>query len=148
MQIHELKPADGSKKKRKRVGRGIGSGYGGTSCRGNKGQKARSGGTKYPGFEGGQTPLYKRVPKIRRFKNINKKEFAIINLSRLNKFEDGTEVTPEFLLKNKFIKKLGDGLKILGEGELKKRLIVCSNKFSKKAKKEIEAKGGEARIIK
>lgn len=121
MKLHELKPAEGSRKVRNRVGRGIGSGNGKTAGKGHKGQNARSGGGVRLGFEGGQTPLFRRLPK-RGFTNINRKEFAIVNLSTLNRFEDGTEVTPELLLETGVISKLNDGVKILASGAVEKKL--------------------------
>ncbi|MDA0174940.1 50S ribosomal protein L15, partial [Solirubrobacter taibaiensis] len=123
MKLHELKPAEGSRKVRNRVGRGIGSGNGKTAGKGHKGQNARSGGGVRLGFEGGQTPLFRRLPK-RGFTNINRKEFAIVNLSTLNRFEDGTEVTPELLLETGVISKLNDGVKVLASGAVEKKLTV------------------------
>ena len=117
MKLHELQPAPGSRKERTRVGRGIGSGKGKTSGRGQKGQNARSGGGVRLGFEGGQTPLFRRLPK-RGFTNINRKEYAIVNLDALNRFEDGTEVTPELLLETGVISRLKSGVKILGKGQI------------------------------
>lgn len=147
MKINELKPAFGSKRKPKRVGRGIGSGHGKTSTRGHKGQKARSGGTKGPSFEGGQTPLQRRLPK-RGFKNYPfKKEYAIINVKILERFSDNTIVTPELLLKEKVIKDIKDGLKVLGNGDLSKPLIVKAHAFSKSAIAKINAAGGKAELI-
>lgn len=122
MKLHELQPAEGSRKVRNRVGRGIGSGNGKTAGKGHKGQNARSGGGVRLGFEGGQTPLFRRLPK-RGFTNINRKEFAIVNLSTLNRFEDGTEVTPELLLETGVISKLNDGVKILASGAVEKNLL-------------------------
>lgn len=138
MKLHELKPAEGSRKVRNRVGRGIGSGNGKTAGKGHKGQNARSGGGVRLGFEGGQTPLFRRLPK-RGFTNINRKEFAIVNLSTLNRFEDGTEVTPELLLETGVISKLNDGVKILASGAVEKKLTVKAHKFSSSAKEAIEA---------
>ncbi len=146
MKLHELKPAEGSRHARKRVGRGIGSGYGKTSGRGHKGQNARSGGGVRPGFEGGQTPLLQRLPK-RGFTNINRKEYAIVNLDKLNQFDEGTEVTPELLLETRVIRKLKSGVKILGNGTLEKKLTVKAHKFSDSAKKAIESAGGNAEVI-
>lgn len=119
MKLHELKPAEGSRKTRNRVGRGIGSGNGKTAGKGHKGQNARSGGGVRPGFEGGQMPLFQRLPK-RGFTNINRKEFAVVNLDKLNSFAEGTEVTPELLLETGVISKLKSGVKILGDGKLEK----------------------------
>lgn len=146
MKLHELKPAPGSHKRRNRVGRGMGSGSGKTSGRGHKGQNARSGGGVRPGFEGGQNPIYRRLPK-RGFYNRNRKEYAIINLDVLNQLEDGTEVTPEMLLENKIVKNLKDGLKVLGDGELTVKLSVKAHKFSKSAQEKIEAVGGTTEVI-
>jgi len=145
MRIEELKPAPGSRKRSKRVGRGIGSGHGKTSTKGHKGQKARSGAGKGPGFEGGQMPLQRRLPK-RGFKNINRTEYAVINLERLNGFE-GDTVTPEELVEQRFIGSLKDGVKILGAGELKKALTVKAQAFSDSALKKIAEAGGKAEVI-
>ncbi|WP_339164704.1 50S ribosomal protein L15 [Bacillus sp. FSL K6-2841] len=146
MKLHELKPSEGSRKERNRVGRGIGSGNGKTSGKGHKGQNARSGGGVRPGFEGGQMPLFQRLPK-RGFTNINRKDYAVINLDRLNSFDEGTEVTPELLLETGAISKLKAGVKILGNGKLDKKLTVKANKFSASAKEAIEAAGGTAEVI-
>lgn len=146
MRLEELRPAVGSKGTRKRLGRGIGSGLGKTSGKGHKGQKARSGGGKGPSFEGGQTPLQRRLPK-RGFKNINRKIWAEINIERLNDFAEGTEVTPELLITNGIIKKLEDGVKVLGRGELDKKLVVKAHAFSASATAKIEAAGGKAEVI-
>ncbi|ACK95567.1 MULTISPECIES: 50S ribosomal protein L15 [Bacillaceae] len=146
MKLHELKPAEGSRKVRNRVGRGIGSGNGKTAGKGHKGQNARSGGGVRLGFEGGQTPLFRRLPK-RGFTNINRKEFTIVNLSTLNRFEDGTEVTPELLLETGVISKLNDGVKILASGAVEKKLTVKAHKFSSSAKEAIEAAGGSVEVI-
>ncbi|HDR7312443.1 TPA: 50S ribosomal protein L15 [Bacillus cytotoxicus] len=146
MKLHELKPAEGSRKVRNRVGRGIGSGNGKTAGKGHKGQNARSGGGVRLGFEGGQTPLFRRLPK-RGFTNINRKEFAIVNLAALNRFEDGTEVTPELLLETGVISKLNDGVKVLASGAVEKKLTVNAHKFSSSAKEAIEAAGGTVEVI-
>jgi large subunit ribosomal protein L15 len=146
MKLHELKPAEGSRKERNRVGRGTGSGNGKTSGRGHKGQKARSGGGVRLGFEGGQMPLFQRLPK-RGFTNIHRKEFAIVNLETLNRFEDGTEVTPELLLETGVVSKVKAGVKVLGKGNLEKKLTVKANKFSSSAKEAIEAAGGKTEVI-
>lgn len=146
MRINDLRPAPGSRHERKRVGRGIGSGLGKTSGRGHKGQKARTGGGVRPGFEGGQMPLQRRLPK-RGFTNIFKKEYALINVGDLNRFEPGTEVTPELLLQSKVIKKLKDGLRVLGEGELTRPLTVKAHHFSQTALEKIQAAGGKAEVI-
>lgn len=146
MKLHELKPAEGSRKVRNRVGRGIGSGNGKTAGKGHKGQNARSGGGVRLGFEGGQTPLFRRLPK-RGFSNVNRKEFVIVNLSALNRFEDGTEVTPELLLETKVISKVNNGVKILASGKLEKKLTVKAHKFSSTAVEAIEAAGGKTEVI-
>jgi large subunit ribosomal protein L15 len=146
MQLHELSPAPGSKKTSKRGGRGIGSGLGKTAGKGHKGQLARSGGGKGPGFEGGQTPLQRRLPK-RGFTSIFKKEYAIVNLADLDRaFADGEVVTPESLYEKGVIKKKLD-VKILGNGELGKALTVKAQKFSKAAVEKIEAAGGKVEVI-
>lgn len=143
MKLHEVQPAEGSTFKKRRVGRGIGSGMGKTATRGTKGQKARR--QIHPRFEGGQSPIQRRLPVKKGFKNINHKEFAIINLDDLEKlFEAGAEVTPEALLKLGIIPGYKDGVKVLGFGELKKKLKVSAHKFSKSAKTAIEAAKGEA----
>ncbi|MGY3778358.1 50S ribosomal protein L15 [Isobaculum melis] len=146
MKLHELKPAEGSRKERNRVGRGTSSGNGKTSGRGQKGQNSRSGGGVRLGFEGGQTPLFRRVPK-RGFTNINRKEFAIVNLETLNRFEDGTEVTPAMLVETGIIKNEKSGIKVLGNGQVEKKLTVKANKFSEAAKQAIEAAGGSVEVI-
>ncbi|ALC83352.1 MULTISPECIES: 50S ribosomal protein L15 [Bacillus] len=146
MKLHELKPSEGSRKTRNRVGRGIGSGNGKTSGKGHKGQNARSGGGVRPGFEGGQMPLFQRLPK-RGFTNINRKDYAVVNLEKLNSFAEGTEVTPELLLETGTVSKLRSGIKILGNGKLEKKLTVKANKFSSSAKEAIEAAGGTAEVI-
>ncbi|MEN6351113.1 MAG: 50S ribosomal protein L15 [Syntrophomonas sp.] len=146
MKLQELKSPPGANKRNKRVGRGIGSGHGKTSCRGHKGQKARSGGGVRPGFEGGQMPLQRRIPK-RGFTNIFKKEYAIVNVKDLNIFDDGTQVTPELLIESGLIKAVKDGVKILGDGELEKKLVLKVNKISKQAEEKITAKGGKVEVI-
>ena len=146
MKLHELQPVEGSRKERNRVGRGIGSGNGKTSGRGQKGQKARSGGGVRPGFEGGQNPLFRRIPK-RGFNNVNRKEFAVVNLNDLNKFEDGTVVSPALLLETKVIKKELSGVKVLANGKLVKKLTVQAHKFSSSAKEAIEAAGGVCEVL-
>jgi len=146
MKLHELKPAAGSKKAPKRVGRGTGSGLGRNAGKGENGQKARSGGGVRPGFEGGQMPLYRRLPK-RGFTNIFAKEYAELNVDRLNIFEDGTEVTPELLLQKGIVKKAKNGVKILGNGELQKNITVKAAKFTKAAAEKIEAAGGKVEVI-
>lgn len=147
MKLHELNPSEGAFKTRKRVGRGPGSGLGKTSGKGHKGQNARSGGGVRPGFEGGQLPLFRRLPK-RGFSNAPfKTKYAVINLSDLNKFEDGAVITPELLKDMGILKKQLDGVKVLAKGTLEKKLTVKAHKFSDKAKAEIEAKGGKAEVI-
>ncbi|MDQ0215729.1 large subunit ribosomal protein L15 [Oikeobacillus pervagus] len=146
MKLHELKPATGSRKERNRVGRGPGSGNGKTSGKGHKGQNARSGGGVRLGFEGGQTPLFRRLPK-RGFTNINRKEYAVVNLDSLNRFEDGTEVTPELLLETGVVSREKSGIKILGNGKIEKKLSVKAHKFSATAKEAIEAAGGKTEVI-
>ena len=146
MKLHELQYTEGARKARKRVGRGTSSGNGKTAGRGQKGQGARSGGGKKPGFEGGQTPLFMRLPK-RWFTNYTRKEYAIVNLETLNKFEDGAVITPELLKEMGILKNQLDGVKVLGQGKLEKKLTVRANKFSNVAKREIEAKGGKAEVI-
>lgn len=146
MNLHELKPATGARKSRKRLGRGIGSGFGKTSGKGHKGQNARSGGGTRLGFEGGQTPLFQRLPK-RGFTNINRKEYAVVNLDKLNLFDEGTEVTPELLLETGVVSKAKSGIKILGNGELTKKITVKAHKFSAAAKEAIENAGGQTEVI-
>ena len=146
MKLHELRPAAGSKKAPKRIGRGTGSGLGRNAGKGEKGQNARSGGGVRPGFEGGQMPLYRRLPK-RGFKNPFSKEFVCINLDRLNIFENGTEITPEVLLERRVVSKVLDGVKILGNGTLEKSLTVKGCKFSKSAIEKIEAAGGKVEVM-
>ena len=146
MKLHELHPAEGSTTAQKRLGRGSGSGLGKTSGKGHKGAKARSGGGKRPGFEGGQMPLYRRVPK-RGFNNIFGSEYAEVNVERLEAFEDGAVVDAKALLEARIIRKELDGVKILGCGELTKKLTVKAAKFTASAKEKIEAVGGKAEVI-
>ncbi|MEW8955381.1 50S ribosomal protein L15 [Clostridium sp.] len=146
MRLHDLTPAAGSRKAPKRVGRGTGSGLGRNAGKGEKGQNSRSGGGVRPGFEGGQMPLYRRLPK-RGFTNIFAKEYVTINVDRLNIFEDGTEVTLELLLERRVVSKLLDGVKILGNGNLEKKLTVKATKFSKSAAEKIEAAGGKVEVV-
>ncbi|MBR3722541.1 MAG: 50S ribosomal protein L15 [Selenomonadaceae bacterium] len=146
VQLHELKPADGARKTRTRVGRGIGSGLGKTSGRGMKGQKARSGGGVRTGFEGGQMPLYRRLPK-RGFKNIWAKTYAEVNVESLNRFDNGAVVDPVELIEKGVLKNVCDGVRILGGGELTKKLTVRANGFTKSAKEKIEAAGGTVEEI-
>ena len=146
MKLHELKPAFGSTTAPKRLGRGIGSGLGKTSGKGHKGAKARSGGGKRPGFEGGQMPLIRRLPK-RGFYNPFRINYVAINVDRLEVFEDGMTVTPVELIEYGIIKKIDDGIKIMGNGELTKKLTVQAAKFTATAKEKIEAAGGKAEVI-
>ncbi|MBR3905362.1 MAG: 50S ribosomal protein L15 [Clostridia bacterium] len=145
MKLHELQPAIGSTTAPKRLGRGVGSQLGKTSGKGHKGAKARSGGGKRPGFEGGQMPLTRRLPK-RGFTNIFAKEYATINVSALNVFEDGSTVNAEALLEMGLIKKVLDGVKVLGGGELQKKLTVDVAKVTASAKEKIEAIGGKVEV--
>jgi large subunit ribosomal protein L15 len=144
--LHDLKPAKGSVRNRKRVGRGPGSGLGKTSGRGEKGQKSRSGFSQRPGFEGGQMPLHRRVPK-RGFRNRSRKEFTEVNLEKLEIFDPGTIVGPELLLENGVIKKIQDGVKVLAKGEFTKALTVRAHKFSAKAQERITGLGGKVELL-
>jgi large subunit ribosomal protein L15 len=146
VKLNELKPAPGSKKERRRVGRGVGSGMGKTSTRGQNGQKSRSGGGVRPGFEGGQMPLSRRLPK-RGFTNIFAKEYSIVNVRDLNRFKDGTEVTAQLLKEERLIRQVLDGVKILGNGEITKKLTVKAAKFTKTAADKIAAAGGTAEVV-
>ncbi len=146
MSLHELKPNQGATHYKKRVGRGTSSGNGKTSGRGQKGQNSRSGGGVRLGFEGGQTPLYKRLPK-KGFTNPFRKEYAVVNVSELNRYKEGTVVTPELLLKDRVVRKVLDGIKILGRGKLEVKLTVKAHKFSASAVKAIEAVGGQTEVI-
>jgi large subunit ribosomal protein L15 len=147
MRQHELGPRAGSKRSRKRVGRGVGSGHGTYSCRGSKGQNVRSGGGVNPRFEGGQTPLVKRLPSKRGFTNIFKTDYALVNLRRLEIFEEGVEVTPQKLLDVGLVPSLKKPIKILGDGEIQRPLVVKADKFTQTAKQKIEASGGRAEEI-
>ena len=146
MRLEELKPAAGATKKSKRVGRGVGSGSGKTAGKGHKGQKARSGGVKGAGFEGGQMPLQRRIPK-RGFTNIFRKEYSIVNLQDLEKMAGTDPITPEVLMQKGLIKDMKTGVKVLGSGELKAKLTVRAHKFSKSAVEKIQAAGGKAEVI-
>ena len=146
MRLHELKAAEGATKARKRRGRGQGTGLGTTGGRGMNGQNSRSGGGVRLGFEGGQMPLYRRIPK-RGFTNIWRKEYEIVNVETLNRFDNGTEVTPELLIAEGIVKQVKDGIKILGNGKLEKNLTVQAQKFTKSALEKIEAAGGKAQVI-
>jgi len=147
MKLHELQPAPGSHHTRKRVGRGPGSGHGKTSTRGQKGQGARTSVNLPKTFEGGQTRLTMRTPKLRGFSNRWKKQFAVLNLTRLNRFDAGTEVRPELLLEAGIIKDVGAGIKVLGSGDLDRKLTIHAHRFSAEAKRKIEAAGGTAAVI-
>lgn len=146
MKLHELQYTEGSRKNSFRVGRGQGSGNGKTSGKGHKGQKSRSGSIGKLGFEGGQTPLARRLPK-RGFTNFNRKEYAVVNLCTLNEFENGTVIDPTLLKQCGIVKDLKDGIKVLGEGELDKKLTVKAHKFSKSATEMIEKAGGSVEVL-
>lgn len=145
MKLHEMKPAEGSTRGKRRVGRGLGSGMGKQSTRGAKGQNARSGGGVRPGFEGGQMPLYRRLPK-RGFKNVLAKRYAEVNVEQLNAFENGETVTPAALIEMGILKNVLDGVRVLGNGELTKSLTVEAQGFTKSAQQKIEAAGGKAEV--
>jgi len=146
MKLHELKPAEGATKSKKRLGRGTATGQGKTAGKGQKGQKSRSGGGVRVGFEGGQMPLYRRLPKIG-FTNIFRKEYAVVNLSDLERFDNGTIVNPEVLKEAGLVKAMLAGVKILGNGDLTKNLTVQAHKFSKTAAEKIAAAGGKVEVI-
>ncbi|CAM4212737.1 50S ribosomal protein L15 [Jeotgalicoccus halotolerans] len=146
MKLHELKPVEGARNKRNRVGRGMSSGNGKTSGRGHDGQKSRSGGKIGLTFEGGQLPLFRRIPK-RGFTNINRKDYAVVNVSALNRFDNGTEVTPELLIESGIVKNEKSGIKILGNGNLEKKLTIKAHKFSSSAVEAIEQQGGTHEVI-
>lgn len=146
MRIEDLKPADGCRKRNKRVGRGIGSGHGKTSCKGHKGQKARAGSGKGAGFEGGQMPLQRRIPK-RGFTNHFAKEYAVINLRDLARIEDSDIITPELLVERGVVRQIKDGIKILGAGEIKRPVTIKAKMFSAAAAAKIAAAGGKAETI-
>lgn len=146
MKLHELQYEEGARRVRKRVGRGPASGTGKTAGRGHKGQNARSGGGVRLGFEGGQTPLFRRIPK-RGFTNVFRKEYAIVNLDALNVFEDGAVITPEILIEKRIVRKLESGVKVLGNGTLTKKITVKAHKFSESAKAAIENAGGTVEVV-
>jgi len=146
MKIHDLSPVEGSRKKKKRVGRGPGSGHGKTSCRGHKGQKSRSGGSIRRGFEGGQMPLHRRLPK-RGFTNIFKKQYALINIKDLNRFDPNSTLDLEALKNARLVKKEKDGIKLLGDGEISHPVVIKIHKVSKIAREKIEAAGGKVEVI-
>jgi large subunit ribosomal protein L15 len=145
MKLVDLRPSAGAKRERQRVGRGIGSGHGKTAGKGTKGQKSRS--RLKPGFEGGQTPLHRRLPQRRGFTNRFKKVYAVVNLEQLEKLDEGTVVSPELLKERRIVKKLEDGLKVLAEGKLTKALTVRAHKFSKAAEEKIRAAGGSTEVL-
>ena len=147
MKLHELQPSPGSHHSRKRVGRGPGSGHGKTATRGQKGQRARTSVNLPKTFEGGQTRLTMRTPKLRGFHNRWKKRFAVLNLTRLNRFEEGAEIRPETLLEAGIIKDVGAGIKVLGTGDLRRKLVIHAHQFSAQARRKIEAAGGTAAVI-
>lgn len=146
MKLHELKPAEGTNKSKKRLGRGTASGQGKSAGKGQKGQKSRTGGGVRLGFEGGQMPLYRRLPKIG-FTNIFRREYAVVNLSDLERFDNGTVVNPDVLKEAGLVKAMLDGVKILGNGDLTKNLTVQAHKFSKTAADKIAAAGGKVEVI-
>ncbi|GAK04748.1 LSU ribosomal protein L15p [Geomicrobium sp. JCM 19037] len=146
MKLHELKPSEGSRKRGIRVGRGYSAKRGNRAGRGEHGQKSRSGGNVRPGFEGGQNPIYKRLPK-RGFTNPGRKTYSIVNVETLNQFDEGTEITPELLIENGVVKKENHGIKVLGNGSLNKKLTVKANKFSASAVKVIEGAGGTTEVV-
>lgn len=147
MRLEDLHPAPGATHAKKRIGRGTGSGHGTTAGKGHKGQKARAGRNPRPGFEGGQTPLHRRLPQRRGFRNISRKEYAVVNLDDLERFDAGTEVTPDTLVGCGLVKDMRDGVKILGDGELTKALTVRAHKFSKSAQDKLKAVGGTVEVI-
>lgn len=146
MKIEDIKPADGSRKRSKRVGRGFGSGHGKTSCKGHKGQKARSGGTVGLGFEGGQMPLQRRLPK-RGFKNRNSIDYAVVNLDRLNALTGVDVITPEVLVEKRVVRDIKDGVKVLGGGKIDRAITVKATAFSAVAAEKIAAAGGKTEVI-
>jgi large subunit ribosomal protein L15 len=146
MRIEDIRPAEGSTKNKKRVGRGVGSGHGKTSCKGHKGQKARSGGTKGAGFEGGQMPLQRRVPK-RGFKNIFTREYAVVNLDTIDALKEDAVITPELLIEKGVIKKMKDGLKVLASGNIQRPVTIKAHAFSTTAAAKIEAAGGKTEVL-
>ena len=147
MRENDLKPPQGTKHGKKRIGRGLGSGHGTTACKGTKGQKARAGFSLRPGFEGGQNPLTKRLPEQRGFNNIFRIEYSTINISSLNRFESGQEIQPEDLVEKRLVKSLKKPIKILGGGEIDKPVNIRANKFTQTAKKKIESAGGKVEEI-
>lgn len=146
LDLHGLRPAKGANKKAKRVGRGPGSGHGKTATRGEKGQKSRSGYSQRSGFEGGQMPLHRRLPK-RGFTNIFARQFVVVNVGALSVLEEGATVTPELLMEKGLIKKVRDGLRVLGQGDVKKKFVVRAHHFSESAKQKIEEAGGSVEVL-
>jgi large subunit ribosomal protein L15 len=146
LDLHNLRPAKGANKKTKRVGRGPGSGHGKTATRGEKGQKSRSGYSQRSGFEGGQMPLHRRLPK-RGFTNIFARQFVVVNVGALSVLEEGATVTPELLMEKGLIKKVRDGLRVLGQGDVKKKFVVRAHHFSESAKQKIEEAGGSVEVL-
>jgi large subunit ribosomal protein L15 len=146
MRIEDIKPAEGSRKRNKRVGRGVGSGHGKTSCKGHKGQKARSGGTTGLGFEGGQMPLQRRLPK-RGFKNRSGIQYAVINLDKINDLKGMDVISPETLMEKRIIRDIKDGLKVLGDGKIERAVTVKATAFSASASEKIVAAGGKAEVL-
>lgn len=147
MRLEDLRPAPGATHSKKRVGRGIGSGQGKTAGKGSKGQKARSGASPRLGFEGGQTPLHRRLPQRRGFTNLTRKEYTIVSVGALDAFDAGTEITPEVLVQSGLVSKVKDGIKILGDGEITKAITVRAHKFSKSAEEKLKAAGGTAEVL-
>lgn len=147
MKLHELRPAKGSRKKEKRVGRGQSSGHGGTSGRGHKGSKARSGAKRKYGYEGGQNPIQRRMPKLGGFKNIFRVAYSVVNVNKFNIFEEGSSVDPQVMREKGLVGKSLPLIKVLGQGELKKALVVRAHNFSQTAKEKIEKAGGKAEVI-
>jgi large subunit ribosomal protein L15 len=146
LDLHSLRPAKGANKKAKRVGRGPGSGHGKTATRGEKGQKSRSGYSHRAGFEGGQMPLHRRLPK-RGFTNIFARQFVVVNVGAFNALEEGATVSPELLMEKGLIKKVKDGLRVLGQGDLQKKFVVRAHHFSESAKRKIEEAGGSVEVL-
>ena len=147
MRLDDLHPARGANRTRKRVGRGIGSGKGKTCTRGHKGQKCRSGAGPRLGFEGGQTPLHRRLPQRRGFRKLSEKEYAVVNLDDLERYDAGTDVTPELLIESGLVRKVKDGIKVLGDGEITKAITVHAHRFSKSAEEKLRAAGCTVEVL-
>ena len=147
MRLDDLHPARGANRTRKRVGRGIGSGKGKTCTRGHKGQKSRSGAGPRLGFEGGQTPLHRRLPQRRGFRKLSEKEYAVVNLDDLERYDAGTDVTPELLIESGLVRKVKDGIKVLGDGEITKAITVHAHRFSKSAEEKLRAAGCTVEVL-